>query len=222
MTTAITKEEGMRTHVRLVRSVALAAVVAMAVGIFGARATTASAQTVLCDPATSHCYEVVAVSAGITWPNAKVAAEARTYNGFPGHLVTITSQAETNFLVASELTPFAYWIGGSQPLGQTGAASNWSWVTGEPFVYTNWAAGEPNDFYGPASEQYLEFWSPAGKWNDQNNTFLQSGYVVEYDRPFDFDDCKKGGWMAYAVFKNQGDCVSWIATAGRNEPANLP
>jgi hypothetical protein len=212
----------MRTHMRLVRSVALAAVVAMALGIFGARATIASAQTVLCDPATNHCYEVVAVSAGITWPNAKAAAEAKTYNGFPGHLVTITSQAETNFLVASGLTPAAYWIGGSQPPGQTGAATNWSWVTGESFIYTNWSAGEPNDFYGPASEQYLEFWSPAGTWNDENNTFMQPGYVVEYDRPLDFDDCKKDGWMAYSIFKNQGDCVSWIATVGKNEPANMP
>ena len=95
----------MRTHMRLVRSVALAAAVAMAVGIFGARATTASAQTVLCDPATNHCYEVVAVSAGITWPNAKAAAEAKTYNGFAGHLVTITSQAETDFLVTGGLAP---------------------------------------------------------------------------------------------------------------------
>ena len=212
----------MRTPMRLARRAALAAVVAMAIGIFGAGATTASAQTVLCDPATNRCYEVVAVSAGITWPNAKAAAEAKTYNGFSGHLVTITSQAETDFLVTNGLTPAFYWIGGSQPLGQTGAASNWSWVTGEPFVYTNWETGEPNDYYGPASEQYLEFWLTPGKWNDQNSTFLQSGYVVEYDRPFDLDNCKKGGWMAYEIFKNQGDCVSWIATAGKNEPAKMP
>jgi hypothetical protein len=31
--------------------------------------------------------------------------------------------------------------------------------------------------------------------------------------------CKDGGWAAYGVFKNQGDCVSWIATNGRNPPA---
>lgn len=212
----------MRTRMRVVRCAAFTAVLAMALGVFGAHGTTASAQTVFCNAATSHCYEVVAIPAGITWPNAKAAAAARTYNGFSGHLVTITSQAETNFLVASGLTPAAYWIGGSQPLGQTGAATNWSWVTGEPFVYTNWETGEPNDYYGPASEQYLEFWLTPGKWNDQNSTFLQGGYVVEYDQPFDLDDCKDGGWMTYSIFKNQGDCVSWIATAGKNEPANLP
>ena len=31
--------------------------------------------------------------------------------------------------------------------------------------------------------------------------------------------CKNGGWQSYGVFKNQGDCVSWVATNGRNPPA---
>jgi hypothetical protein len=34
------------------------------------------------------------------------------------------------------------------------------------------------------------------------------------------DDCKNGGWETYGVFKNQGDCVSWIATGGRTPPAD--
>lgn len=33
------------------------------------------------------------------------------------------------------------------------------------------------------------------------------------------DSCKKGGWQAYGVFKNQGDCVSFVATGGKNQPA---
>jgi hypothetical protein len=211
----------MRANIRLVRSAAAAAVLALAVATLAAGATTANAATVICDTATNHCYEVVPVPTGISWPAAKTAAEARSYNGFSGHLVTITSQAETDFLLANGLSPAAYWIGASQPLGQIGPATNWSWVTGEPFVYTNWDTGEPNDFYGPATEQYLEFWVTPGKWNDENNTFLQPGYVVEYDRPM-ADDCKKDGWQAYGIFKNQGDCVSWVVTLGRNEPANIP
>lgn len=35
------------------------------------------------------------------------------------------------------------------------------------------------------------------------------------------DACKKGGWETFGVFKNQGDCVSYVATNGRNEPAGL-
>lgn len=177
----------------------------------------------VCDPATGHCYEVVRVSGGITWPAAKAAAEARTYEGFRGHLVTITSQAENDFLVTNGLAVAQHWIGGSQPLGQSCANCNWSWVTGEPFTYTNWALFEPNDWYGAASEQYLEFWYPAGRWNDQNNAFREPGYVVEYSRPTTTDQCKNGGWQRYGPFKNQGDCVSFVATSGKNEPGqNVP
>ena len=32
------------------------------------------------------------------------------------------------------------------------------------------------------------------------------------------DECKQGGWQQYGVFRNQGDCVSFVATRGENEP----
>ena len=41
-------------------------------------------------------------------------------------------------------------------------------------------------------------------------------------RPTNKDECKKGGWQSYGVFKNQGDCVSFVATGGKNPPANGP
>jgi hypothetical protein len=31
-------------------------------------------------------------------------------------------------------------------------------------------------------------------------------------------ECKNGGWKTYGVFKNQGDCVSFVATKGKNQP----
>ena len=32
--------------------------------------------------------------------------------------------------------------------------------------------------------------------------------------------CKKGDWTTFQpAFKNQGDCVSFVATGGRNDPA---
>jgi hypothetical protein len=43
--------------------------------------------------------------------------------------------------------------------------------------------------------------------------------VVEQNLPLTKDDCKKDGWMSFGVFKNQGDCVSFVATEGRNLPA---
>jgi hypothetical protein len=32
------------------------------------------------------------------------------------------------------------------------------------------------------------------------------------------DQCKNGGWRTYGVFKNQGECISFIATGGKNQP----
>lgn len=37
--------------------------------------------------------------------------------------------------------------------------------------------------------------------------------------PVSKDECKKGGWQTFGVFKNQGDCVSFVATKSRNQPA---
>jgi hypothetical protein len=42
------------------------------------------------------------------------------------------------------------------------------------------------------------------------------GATVE---PITKHDCKKGGWKAWPVFKNRGDCVSYVATGGKNKPA---
>jgi hypothetical protein len=34
--------------------------------------------------------------------------------------------------------------------------------------------------------------------------------------------CQQGGWMSFGtLFKNQGDCVSFFATGGKNRPAGL-
>jgi hypothetical protein len=34
------------------------------------------------------------------------------------------------------------------------------------------------------------------------------------------DACMSGGWETFGVFKNQGDCVSFVATQGKNLPAD--
>jgi hypothetical protein len=37
--------------------------------------------------------------------------------------------------------------------------------------------------------------------------------------PTSKDQCKNGGWQSFGAFKNQGDCVSFVASGGRNQPA---
>jgi hypothetical protein len=52
---------------------------------------------------------------------------------------------------------------------------------------------------------------------------VTSGDIVVHDAPplpTSNDECKNGGWRAFGVFKNQGDCVSFVATHGKNGPAS--
>jgi hypothetical protein len=37
--------------------------------------------------------------------------------------------------------------------------------------------------------------------------------------PTSKSQCKKGGWRDFDLFKNQGDCVSFVATKGKNPPS---
>ena len=40
--------------------------------------------------------------------------------------------------------------------------------------------------------------------------------------PTDKSECKNGGWQNFGgVFKNQGDCVSFVATGGKNPPSGI-
>ena len=53
-------------------------------------------------------------------------------------------------------------------------------------------------------------------------SIVTSGDIVVTDTPplpTSKDQCKDGGWQSYGIFKNQGDCVSFVATGGKNPPA---
>ncbi len=153
-----------------------------------------------------HYYELVLPtdpSGNFTWFQARDAAAASIYNGSAGHLVTVTSSAEDDFLrsafesslkvdnLPGSSGDFA-WIGLTD-VAQTG---NFQWITGEPFTYSNWAPPEPN-FLG--IEHYGQLWvrdyhdgaGPIWSWNNSQpgpgiprwDTGL-FGYIVEFDGPF--------------------------------------
>ncbi len=132
------------------------------------------------NPSNGHYYQAITVPGGINWFDAKAAAESRTFAGLQGHLATVTSQQENDFI--TENLPFAArqrdWLGGFQPSGSPEPGGNWQWVTGEPFSYTNWAGGEPND---AGNEDGLHFFTDSGQWNDESRGSMRpQGYVVEY------------------------------------------
>ena len=116
--------------------------------------------TIACDPSTGNCYEFV--TASLSWQDAKTDAETRAHNGQQGHLVTLTTQAENDFVHANVTRIGNTWMGASQPTPSDPAADGWVWVTGETWSYSNWnTPDEPNDAFG--GEDALMFWGTNGK-----------------------------------------------------------
>lgn len=46
------------------------------------------------------------------------------------------------------------------------------------------------------------------------------GSVTFTAPPMTTAQCTNGGWRSYGIFKNQGDCVSFVASKGRNLPGD--
>lgn len=146
------------------------------------------------NPANGHYYEFV--PAVINWNSAKIAASELSYQGLQGHLATITSVEENQFVldIIRGKGTGAVWLGGYQPPGSTEPAGGWTWITGETWEYTNWNIEEPSN-HGPFgyNEDSLMMYGPheaqptvEGKWNDEysdepNGYPATFGYVVEYD-----------------------------------------
>jgi hypothetical protein len=58
------------------------------------------------------------------------------------------------------------------------------------------------------------------KHSDMSSITFLGTPPPEFNLPTSKDQCKKDGWKNYGIFKNQGDCVSFVATHGKNPPAS--
>ncbi|MGY5881434.1 MAG: C-type lectin domain-containing protein, partial [Candidatus Thorarchaeota archaeon] len=91
-----------------------------------------------------------------------------------GHLVSITSPEENNF-IWSLLPAGSTWIGLTDNIFE----GSWYWVgTSDPTIYFNWEPGEPNAF--TSGEDYCVVHESTGKWNDANNEYYLP-YVCEWE-----------------------------------------
>jgi len=168
------------------------------------------------NPVTGHYYEVIETVASddISWVDADTAS-AVVFMGVTGHLATITSSAEDEFVRSLAVTASAsqeLWIGGSQPFGSAEPGFEWQWVNGEGAIsttdvplpsYSNWLGSEPNNVLRPLGpnppnlpdEDHLAIgllgYSVASYgWNDEGALGNISGYVIEWDVPRVIEDCE--------------------------------
>ncbi len=120
-----------------------------------------------------HYYQVVYKPS--TWDEADQAARRLSYNGIRGHLVTVTSKAERDFIkTLTSGYPFGYWTGANNI-----DSLEWKWVADRaldrqrisPFY---WAVGQPNGG-GNCLELYAD-----GSWNDESCGYNRA-YIVEFD-----------------------------------------
>lgn len=165
----------------------------------------------------SNYYDFISVAPssgyGISWSDAAAQAAASTFGGVSGHLATVTSAAENNFL-SSTFALAATRIQGAWLGGQVDSSGVGSWAAGPeagqvysyfqvaaPGAYANWGGIEPNN---ATSHVYMNIGATytdpngsiyPGQWVDDNPGFHSStgqpaiftdnvvGYLVEYESP---------------------------------------
>jgi len=116
-----------------------------------------------------------------SWP---VASDITGYlggTGVNGHLATLNSEAENNFIFNNiKGTGYQPWIGLFNP----GRVGRFRWVTNEDVDYSNWQAGEPNNYGGDmrnVAEPYVHMYDNTGTWNDAAN--INHPFIAEFERP---------------------------------------
>ena len=179
-----------------------------------------------------HYYERVEVPGGITWEAARAAAQARTTGGVAGHLLTINTQAELDFVQSSfpQALGSQHWLGGYQnraAFDYSEPAGGWRWVTGEVFTFAPWSTPEfggndvePNNWTGRDDFLATELSSYAGRtvlrFNDAPSDYEVSGYYVEYP----VGSTPGGSFITPAT----GFAITWDGNEGESRgavPVNL-
>jgi hypothetical protein len=122
-------------------------------------------------------------------------------------------------------------LGGEQvygvKVGATGLAPNAQLTIQIEWTYIDPAGGggstSPATFTSDANGNFASFdFSTVGVKTSYTATLVYAGQTftktiaVTCDKPTTSEQCKNGGWRSFGVFRNQGECVSFVATNGKN------
>jgi len=137
------------------------------------------------DGGNDHWYNLIDAP-NTSWSNANTSANALSFSNLDGHLATITSDAENDFIFnILGVSDRPIWLGGFQDENAAEPLADWQWVTGEAWTFTNWAPGEPsNSTWNDEDALAFAFWRADGTWNDAPTEYAyydKGGYVVEYE-----------------------------------------
>lgn len=116
------------------------------------------------DPRTGHLYR--RGNMPMSWHEARAYCEEQG-----GHLATIESAEENEFLYQTFARDQACWLGATREE----RAPRWRWVTGEPMEFTNWFRDEPRTALGQPPEFYAAFGNRVSMRGGQIN-FHFDGY----------------------------------------------
>jgi len=133
------------------------------------------------NPSNGHFYQDVFQF--MRWSEANVMASQSkmVFNGqvYYGHLVTLGSKEESDWVISHLIGFGRAHMGLYQPGGSKEPGQGWVWVTGEPSSFVNWGQGEPNNGNGGPAENFSSYFQD-GTWNDIPDGF-DNHSIVEYE-----------------------------------------
>ncbi|XP_026154124.1 macrophage mannose receptor 1 isoform X2 [Mastacembelus armatus] len=127
-----------------------------------------------------YCYYVSREKEVLSWPESDHACQF-----FKGHLVSIHSRAEVEFIRNLNYTKtHPIWIGLTRDRNY-----GWGWTDKTSVGFFNWATGEPNAAFHPGEvgeENCVEMYDD-GRWND-NNCLQKRGFACRHRQYYTTDE----------------------------------
>jgi hypothetical protein len=136
---------------------------------------------------------------------------------------TLVMEPDCRTLGSEQIYGVKVGASGLAPNTQLTIQIKWTYLVDPP---RGGGSTSPATFASDANGNFASFdFSTVGVKTSYTATLFYAGQTfmktldVTCEQPISKDQCKNGGWQTYGVFKNQGDCVSFVATNGKNQPS---